>query len=1201
MLKLLNRALNINREEWPRLAYLGSFIFAFVLGINWAQIVILAAFTAQVGPELVPYLFIGDAIAVTLAIIVYSAFVDRYSHERVMLWMIGLGLFGIIVGIIILQFGEIRIGYIYFYILFRINFDVLSVHAGTYRSTFFDTQSAKRAYPVLFSILRVAVIVAGFSIPLLNSFLKTESIIIMWAATMLVMALLVMNRARWIKTLPGSSDAKAEKRASYWENTREGFKFVKDSPYLRVMALASFAATVTLTLITFQTLNIFRYNMGNATGQIANYTGTLTGIGGLIILPIQLFIFSRFVAKIGVGNASLIFPIIVLIVTGIIITFPLQLFSGGLAYFNNNTIKIAIYGIVNELLYNAVPLKVRGRSRAFVNGVVTPFGTLIGGVIVLLPITNTAWFLPVVLGGFSAVMALSAVMLRANYAKALVQMLEQEDFGMFSKESSRFLETANSVNLADKETVNFLTKRIYESTDTSEILLTAQLLVEATGRDAVPLLENRVRSGSADVRAGLLTVFAENDIRSDLVQKLSAAALEDPDPQVQRAAITGLEHSRALANPEYLKIVMQILPSAQSDVQMQVIPFLLNDPKYKPEAEAMIQRLLASDHPEDRVAGVQLLGKSSGASQVSALLGYLIDPIDIVRLAVLNTLDSVMTISQRNANIQQIGKQVRDVSERVRLTAIRILKNIDAPEAIPPLLSGLDDSINLVRREATQALISKGKAAVQPVRVLLTAPAPQQRQAATFILSSIQRDEYRNLLLGRIDEILTEIYRNIARLHSASELIKDSLFADVINERNQVLKADLFQMLGTLYDAEGIEVIRTALSAESTTGRANAAEALEAIVSPKIGKLIAQLLNPSAWVNDLILAGQLELGIESYNPKKAIESFLKERNDYWLRAVTAFMLGEIGAGLNPNKPAPSAEMNAKTERHRRGSFLLDALTEESKSEDNKKQDKPPEGEKTQQSRKTPTNRPSISNLANLLSNPVSGLAGGTGKSPNAADTLPAGLFTLEEIRRLLKNIAIDPVEDVRTAADAASRIIEKKDLLQLLREEGHVLSAIEKIIFLRGVPFFQNMTVNQLKVLAAVCEERNFRENKVIIEEGDQTGVLYVVVRGRVGVEKLNKATRTSARLSTLEARSYFGEDTLFDNSPSPTSALAVEDTLTLVLRHEPLVALMQDNPELSLQLIKVLSQRLRETSEQVAGLTRNMSRSMHQVYDKLG
>jgi ATP/ADP translocase/HEAT repeat protein len=1188
MLKLLNRALNINRDEWPRLAYLGGFIFAFVLGINWAQIVILAAFTAQVGPELVPYLFIGDAIAVTLAIIVYSAFVDRYSHERVMVWMIGLGLAGIIIGTIILQLGEIRLGYIYFYLLFRILFDVLSVHAGTYRSTFFDTQSAKRAYPVLFSILRVAVIVAGFSIPLLNGILRTEAIILLWGATMIVMALLIVNRKRWIKTLPGAGDGKSqpEKRPSYWENTRDGFRFVVRSPYLRVMALASFASTVTLTLLTFQTLRIFRTTLPNVT-EIANYTGTLTGIGGLIILPIQLFIFSRIVSRVGVGNASLIFPIILVFVSGVVIAFPSQLGSGGLAYFTNNTIKIAIYGIINELLYNAVPVKVRGRSRAFVNGVVVPFGTLIGGIIILLPITNQSWFLPVLLGGFTVVMALSAFLLRANYAQALVQMLEQEDFGMFSKETSRYLEAANSVNLADKETVNFLKNKIYESKDTSESLLTAQLLTEAMGRDAVPALETLIREGTPEVRSGLLTVFAENDIRSELAQKMYAAALEDPDPQVQKAALTGLERSRALANPDYLKLAIAILPDAPKDMQAQILPFMLNDAKYRPEAEVIIQNLLESQHAEDRVAGVQLLGKS-GAGQVPALVKYLSDPADVVRLAALTTLDAVMTVSQRSTFAAAIGARTADESERVRLASIRILKGIEGAGTIPPLLACLNDATNLVRSEATQAIIGKGKEAIPAVRTLLTAPSPQQRQAATYILASIQSDEYRGLILGRIDELLTEIYRNIARLHSAKELIKAKLFEDVILERNRALTEDLFQMLGTLYDAEGIAVIRDALRDESTSARANAAEALEAIVTPKSGKLIAGLLNPSAWVNDLILAGQLELGIEVYSPKKAIESLLKERGDYWLRAVTVFMLGELGAALNPNHPPPLSS-TAKTERHRRGSALLDALVDQSKSEDPKDKKDDAATQKTQEARKTPTNRPNMERLANLLSN------------QNASDTLPLGAFTLEEIRRLVSIIANDTVEDVRTAAEAARRIIDKKDLLQLSREEGHVLSAIEKIIFLRGVPFFQNMTVNQLKVLAAVCEERNFSESKVIIAEGEQTGVLYVVVRGRVGIEKLNKSTRTSARLSTVEARSHFGEDTLFDNGASPTSAIALEDTLALILRHEPLVALMQDNPELSLQLIKVLSQRLRETGEQVASLTRNMSRSMHQVYDKLG
>ena len=40
-----------------------------------------------------------------------------------------------------------------------------------------------------------------------------------------------------------------------------------------------------------------------------------------------------------------------------------------------------------------------------------------------------------------------------------------------------------------------------------------------------------------------------------------------------------------------------------------------------------------------------------------------------------------------------------------------------------------------------------------------------------------------------------------------------------------------------------------------------------------------------------------------------------------------------------------------------------------------------------------------------------------------------------------------------------------------------MLSTLEKLVFLKEVPFFQSMTVDQLKALAAVCEEEWFAED----------------------------------------------------------------------------------------------------------------------------
>jgi hypothetical protein len=206
----------------------------------------------------------------------------------------------------------------------------------------------------------------------------------------------------------------------------------------------------------------------------------------------------------------------------------------------------------------------------------------------------------------------------------------------------------------------------------------------------------------------------------------------------------------------------------------------------------------------------------------------------------------------------------------------------------------------------------------------------------------------------------------------------------------------------------------------------------------------------------------------------------------------------------------------------------------------------------------------------------------------AAQEAPAPPLTEAEIESLLARIEDDAPRVVREALDATQG---------RYHEEAVMLSTIERIIFLKEVPFFQGMTIDQLRVLANVCEEEMFEEDATIYSKDDPGGVLYVVVNGRVGVEQEKRTG--SARLATIGAHSYFGEMNLFDNSPRTTSAVAIQDTLALKLRREPLIALARQHPELSLELINVLSERLREANSRVAELTRSRPRELHKLFDK--
>lgn len=153
-------------------------------------------------------------------------------------------------------------------------------------------------------------------------------------------------------------------------------------------------------------------------------------------------------------------------------------------------------------------------------------------------------------------------------------------------------------------------------------------------------------------------------------------------------------------------------------------------------------------------------------------------------------------------------------------------------------------------------------------------------------------------------------------------------------------------------------------------------------------------------------------------------------------------------------------------------------------------------------------------------------------------------------------------------------------------------------MLLKEVPFFQGMTVDQLRVLASVCEEELFPAGTRIFAEGEPGGVLYVVVNGQVGIEQ-EKAAGASVRLATRGAYTSFGEMNLFDGTPHTVVALALQDTLTLSLYREPLLALTRRHPDLLLELINVLSQSLRNAHGQIATLTRTRPRKLQRLYDQ--
>jgi HEAT repeat protein/ATP/ADP translocase len=1169
---LLSKLLNIRRGEWPRFLMLYAMAFIFIAGITWGELVAQASFLFRSGINNLPQVLIANAIISIIAIMIYTPFVDRVANDKL---LIGISLISAAaIGVGYAMLGTLPlVAYPLLYLLSLVIRQTFNIQWWTYVNDFYDTRAAKRIIPALTTASRIAIIFAGLTIPVFRR-LPSGSVALIWLGSLLVVAAMAWLMPHIIKQETVTEEAPRGKAqaSSFLRDIREGYQYVSRSPFMRWTALSSLVTALLAALLTYLTSHVFVEPQSYGLQQtfesdtaLSSFLGSLNSWSSLILLPIQLFLLSRIVGRIGLGNSYLVFRLVTLGISGALIAVP-TVGTSALSYIDQTALNRVFRSPTENMLYNAVPQRVKGRARAFITGFITPIGSLIGGLLLLLtPYIQASWYLRATIAVSLVAFILSALFVRREYAHALISMLEQEDF-------SFLLSSATDLDVTDAATFRWLTQKLEESTSDDFKIFIAKLISEIGGVNAVPILERLAREASSDIRATIVDILVATDTRGEAVGKLYADLLADPDPRVRRSAIAALEHWAGPQSEQYLALALEMLRDPDIEVRAQVIPSLIasGDFFYLASAVQLLTSLLADPDPAQRARGVRVLGQVGDVRFVRNLAEYLNDADGQVRVEAITAIE---TLAQKMLPDPLAGLAVKairnlryDPIEGVRHSVLEIARRIDSAEARYLLVEFLSDPSPRIREEAVQALAAIGKDALPLLNPLIQSGNPWLHKMASVTLAHINPDEFRSLVMAHIHNDLYVIYKNRGYLEALSDCAGYAgIFAlkETLQEENQRLTEEIFYLLAALYDKEAVDLIAESLRSENQRVRANAVEALESLTTPQTANLIAPLFEPTTQPSVLLQIGEQQWGLQHPNSRRAIAEFAAHPQNPWLRAIAIHALGEMGAALKAQEqPAPAPAEKRRTPRIRPVD-LLGALTGEPKDSDKSETPLPVE----------------------------------------AAPTVPPAAsapFTLEEIEAMIRTAVMDPVADVRLAASAAILMLRGAYPIQARQGGGTMLSSIERIIFLKQVSFFEGMTIDQLKILANICEEEFFAEGTHIFQEGKPGGALYVVVSGRVAIERAGQRKGSVARLAVIEPRSYFGEMSLFDNSPHSASALAIQDTLTLRMRREPLVELVRQYPDLALILINVLSQRLREANERITQLTRSKPRELHDLYDKL-
>ncbi|MDJ1182568.1 Crp/Fnr family transcriptional regulator [Roseofilum casamattae] len=134
-----------------------------------------------------------------------------------------------------------------------------------------------------------------------------------------------------------------------------------------------------------------------------------------------------------------------------------------------------------------------------------------------------------------------------------------------------------------------------------------------------------------------------------------------------------------------------------------------------------------------------------------------------------------------------------------------------------------------------------------------------------------------------------------------------------------------------------------------------------------------------------------------------------------------------------------------------------------------------------------------------------------------------------------------------------------------------MLSSVDRLLFVRGVPIFKELRDDFLVRLASIMDELSFPAQQTIFTQGQEGRSLYIVVSGRVRVHIGDRD------LAYLDKGTTFGEMSLFDAEPRSASVTAIETCDCLVLTQQQLYDAIDETPGIAVNIIRLLSRRIRE------------------------
>lgn len=145
---------------------------------------------------------------------------------------------------------------------------------------------------------------------------------------------------------------------------------------------------------------------------------------------------------------------------------------------------------------------------------------------------------------------------------------------------------------------------------------------------------------------------------------------------------------------------------------------------------------------------------------------------------------------------------------------------------------------------------------------------------------------------------------------------------------------------------------------------------------------------------------------------------------------------------------------------------------------------------------------------------------------------------------------------------------------------------------LRSSSLLESLPDDVLGKLAERARTQHFDKGEVICDAGDPGDTLHVIKEGAV---EIRRKAEGDVVLATINPGQTWGELAVFDPAPRSAAAVAVKDTVAVVVSRADLLGIFEGNPEAAVNVLGALARQTTEAKEQVTLMNRFLDQKVRE------